>query len=230
MNGSPVRALRIVLLGPPASGKGTQGKRLASELNLGYLSTGALLREHVGAGTTLGRLAKPILDRGAYLPDDLMCRILAEWLSAQGGGWVLDGFPRSVPQAEFLDSWLAERDLKLDAALALEVPFGELLSRVLHRVECPECRWSGQSHQAGADNQCPACPSPVVPRADDNEENFTQRHAEFERLTRPVIDRYQELDLLFRCDATAPQDEVAGMLLRHFLPETPEFSVSGFDF
>ena len=91
--------LRIVLLGPPASGKGTQGRRLAATLGLGYLSTGALLREQVENKTPLGNLAEPILARGEYLPDDLMCRILGDWLERQSGGWVLDGFPRSLPQA-----------------------------------------------------------------------------------------------------------------------------------
>lgn len=210
--------LRIVLLGPPASGKGTQGRRLAEGLGLGYLSTGALLREQVESGSPLGKLAEPILARGEYLPDDLMCRILADWLARQPGGWVLDGFPRSKPQADFLDQWLAGRNLKINAAVSLEVPFDELLSRIRNRVECPECRWSGQRNQANRDGQCPVCRSPVVPRADDTEENFIKRHQEFVRLTQPVIRHYQLSGTLLACDATAPQDEVARKLLNHFQP------------
>ena len=219
MSESIAKPLRIVLLGPPASGKGTQGRRLAADLGLGYLSTGALLREQVEAGTPLGKLAQPILARGEYLPDDLMYRILADWLSRQTGGWVLDGFPRSVPQAEFLDRLLAEREWKLDAAISLEAPFEELLMRVRSRVECPECRWSGQTDQANEGNQCPACPSLVVPRADDTEENFSNRYQEFQRLTRPVVDYYQNLKRLVPCDATAPQDVVTEKLLAHFIPK-----------
>jgi adenylate kinase len=228
---SAASPLRIVLLGPPASGKGTQGRRLAASLGLGYLSTGALLREEMEAGSPLGKLAEPILDRGEYLPDDLMCRILSDWLARQSGGWVLDGFPRSLPQAVFLDAWLAGRNLGIDAAVSLEVPFDELVSRIRNRVECPECRWSGQKEQAGGNDQCPVCPSPVVPRADDSEENFTKRYQEFVRLTVPVIDHYQNLNLLVHCDATAPQDLVAENLLDHInrrpharpvsLPATP---------
>jgi adenylate kinase len=205
-----------VILGPPASGKGTQGRRLATGLGLGYLSTGALLREQVEEGTELGKQAEPILARGEYLPDELMCPILADWLSRQSGGWVLDGFPRSVPQAVFLDDWLAARDLKIDAAVSLEVPFEELLARIQSRVECPECRWSGQQAQLTSGDKCPVCGSSAGRRADDSEENFRSRHAEFVSLTLPVIGHYRRLGLLSPCDATAPQDEVAARLLRLF--------------
>ncbi len=210
---------RIILLGPPASGKGTQGRRLAQALGLGYLSTGALLREEVEARSPLGALAKPILDRGEYLPDDLMCRIIGEWLGKQTGGWVLDGFPRSVPQAEFLDGHLASCGLSLTAAISLEVPRSELLTRMRGRVECPDCRWTGQIQQVD-DRQCPSCGAGVVARADDHEENFLSRYAEFERLTRPVIARYAALGLLLPCDATAAPDHVARTLLNHFPPQS----------
>ncbi len=216
MSDSAARPLRIVLLGPPASGKGTQGRRLAEALGLGYLSTGALLREQVENATPLGKSAEPILARGEYLPDDLMCRILAGWLERQADGWVLDGFPRSLPQALFLDDWLAAHRQQLEAAILLEVPREELVSRIRKRVECPECRWSGQEHQTVGDDQCPVCATPAVPRADDSEENFTKRHQEFIRHTRPVIEHYQKMNLLAPCDATAPQEEVAARILRLF--------------
>jgi adenylate kinase len=202
-----------VLLGPPASGKGTQGRRLAASLGLGYLSTGALLREHVETGTDLGNQAEPILARGEYLPDDLMFPILADWLDRQNAGWVLDGFPRSVPQSVFLDEWLELRDLRIDAAVSLEVPLPDLLGRIQDRVECPECRWSGQSGQLAADQKCPDCDAPAGRRADDSERNFLSRHAEFVNLTQPVIERYRHLGVLSACDAKAPQDEVAAQLL-----------------
>jgi adenylate kinase len=187
---------------------------LAASLGLGYLSTGALLREHVEERTELGLKAEPILARGEYLPDELMFPILEDWLSHQPGGWVLDGFPRSLPQAVFLDDWLHQQGLRLDAAVSLEVPIHELLNRIARRVECAECRWTGQSDQLAAGGVCPVCGSPAGPRSDDSEENFRSRHSEFLSLTQPVIDHYRTLGVIYPCDATASQDEVAGNLLR----------------
>lgn len=210
------RPLRVVLLGPPASGKGTQGRRLAADLGLGYLSTGALLREQVESGTALGNEAQPILARGEYLPDELMCPILGDWLSRQTGGWVLDGFPRSLPQAFFLDGWLSARGMEVDAAVSLEVPVTELLQRISDRVECPECRWSGQGSELVSAQFCPVCGRPAGPRSDDSEENFRRRHAEFVSLAQPVIEHYRKQNLLYPCDATSPQDEVASRLLQFF--------------
>jgi adenylate kinase len=207
--------MRIVLLGPPASGKGTHGRRLAGSLGLRYLSTGALLRENVEQGTPLGQAAAPILARGAYLPDDLMCPILGDWLGKNDSapGWVLDGFPRSLPQAEFLNHWLAEKGVALAAAIALEVPFDELLGRIRHRVECPECRWSGQQNQLSGEGGCPKCAHPAAPRDDDGEENFRNRHSEFTQLTLHVIDRYSRAGKLIPIPATSPKDEVAANIL-----------------
>lgn len=207
---------RVVLLGPPASGKGTQGRRLAESLGIAYLSTGALLREHIEQATELGKLATPILARGEYLPDALMCPILEDWLSQQTGGWVLDGFPRSLPQALFLDEWLAARNLGVDVVVSLEVPISELLKRISARVECPECRWSGQQLQLVRGNHCPMCGSLAGPRADDSEENFRSRHAEFSNLTQPVIAHYQARSLLSVFDATLDQDTVASQIRLHF--------------
>jgi len=204
--------LRVVLLGPPASGKGTQGRKLAAALGLGYLGTGALLRENVETGSDLGKQAEPILARGGYLPDDLMCSILADWLERREGGWVLDGFPRSLTQAVFLDDWLAKRGLKLDAAISLEVPIEALLDRIHDRVECSSCRWSGSRHQRLEGGMCPVCGNPAGPRSDDSDENFRSRHAEFELLNQPVISHYRQLGMLYSCDASAPQDEVASRL------------------
>ena len=208
--------LRVVLLGPPASGKGTQGRQLAEALGLAYLSTGALLREQMENGTELGKKAEPILARGEYLPDALMSPIAADWLSRHDGGWVLDGFPRSLPQAAFLDAWLADRQWAIDHAISLEVPADELIARIQDRVECPSCRRTGQRAELVSSGNCPHCGGAAGPRADDSEENFRSRYAEFIVHTVPVIDHYREKGQLSACDATAPQDEVAARLLHLF--------------
>ncbi len=207
--------MRIVLLGPPASGKGTQGRKLSASLGLGYLSTGALLRENIEEGTPLGLSAAPILARGGYLPDDLMCPILADWLikNDSGKGWVLDGFPRSMPQADFLDRCLSENGASLDAAIALEAPFDELLRRICDRVECLTCRWSGQRSELSKGNICPKCVSPAAPRDDDREENFRNRHVEFINLTIPVIDFYRSSGRLISIPATGTKDKTAAAIL-----------------
>lgn len=193
---------RLVLLGPPASGKGTQGRRLAERLGLAYVSTGALLRSAVEERSPLGREAAPILARHEYLPDPLMCSIMGDWLGRQPGGWVLDGFPRSVAQAEFLGDWLADRNQGLDAAILLEVPEGELLARIRNRVECPDCRWSGRVEQLAA-GRCPKCGGHAGPREDDTEAGFRARLAEYHEHTLPVIAIYESAGLLLRFDAAS---------------------------
>jgi adenylate kinase len=207
--------MRIVLLGPPASGKGTQGRSLAAALDLGYLSTGALLRENIEAGTPLGLAAVPILARGGYLPDELMCPLLSDWLEKNdsGKGWVLDGFPRSIPQAEFLDCGFSEIGAALDGAIALEAPFDELLRRIKNRVECPTCRWSGQHDELSHSGLCPQCSTPAAPREDDHEENFRSRHSEFIALTVPVIDFYRKTGRLIPIPATGTKETTTATIL-----------------
>lgn len=205
-------SLRLVLLGPPASGKGTLGRRLSESLDLDYLGTGAMLRSAVEAGSELGLSAKPYLDRGEYLPDEIMCPLMGEWLAKREGGWILDGFPRSEAQAKFLSEWLSDRDLALDAAILLEVPEAVLLRRIRGRVECPECRWSGRMSELTAD-RCPECGGVAVPRADDNESNFRSRLSEYQRVTLPAVEYYASGGLLHRCDATdSPEEATARML------------------
>ncbi|MFD2255277.1 adenylate kinase family protein [Luteolibacter algae] len=214
--------MRLVLLGPPASGKGTQGRFLAKELGLDYLSTGALLRESIENGTELGIAAKPILARGGYLPDELMQPLIVAWLEENNSseGWILDGFPRSLAQAEFLEEWMASHNSALDAAISLEVPFEELLKRIVERVECPDCRWTGQERELSAQNRCPECGGMASSRADDDEANFRNRFAEFEQLTLPAIDYYSKRGKLIRVLSSAPKESVSRTLLNSVFRST----------
>lgn len=208
---------RFILIGPPACGKGTQGRRLAKALGLEYLSTGALLREHMARESEIGNLAKPILDRGGYLPDGLMCDIIKEWLHGASEGWVLDGFPRSVPQADFLEEVLAGMDRPLTAAIAFEAPFDVLKTRISQRVECPDCRWSGGAQEARA-HECPECGAVVNVRADDDLENFSSRYQAYCQSALPLVGAYRQKKLLYSCDATRSRDEVTAELMQHFAP------------
>lgn len=206
-------APHLILLGPPASGKGTQGRRLAKALGLSYLGTGALLREEVENGTPAGREAEPILRRGGYVSDELMCSILEPWLEENRNGWVLDGFPRTIAQDDFLKQRLAARGQRIDAAIALEVPKEELIQRIRDRVECPDCRWSGNEAELTGDRRCPVCGGEARSRRDDTLENFLARFEEFSLHTGPVIKRYASSGALRICDASAPVDQVAAELL-----------------
>ena len=170
-------------------------------------------KDRVVGGQGRLREAAPILAKGEYLPDDLMCSIMGEWLAHQSGGWVLDGFPRSTAQADFLASWLGRQDQKLDAAILLEVPLDELLVRIGNRIECPECRWSGRRQELNRADRCPECGGVTGPRADYTPANFRSRLAEYEEHTHPVIARYEKDGLLHRFDATRDVDEVEKRLV-----------------
>jgi adenylate kinase len=204
----------LILLGPPASGKGTQGRKLAASLGLAYLSTGALLREAVENGTPEGRVAEPILEKGGFVSDALMGSIIEPWLENHRDGWVLDGFPRTIAQDDFLTQWLAGHGQVIDAVISLEVPKDELIERIRSRVECPDCRWSGQQSDVVKDGRCPKCGGEAGPRKDDSLENFLSRFDEFSLHTMPVIERYASVGALTSCDATAPVDTVAADLLQ----------------
>ena len=212
--------MRLIVIGPPASGKGTQARRLAKALGLQYLSTGALLREHMAKGSAIGAMAKPILDRGGYLPDHCMCEMVGEWLEQAGKAWILDGFPRSLKQSEFLDQWLQERSQQLDAAICLEAPVERLEQRIAGRVECPSCRWSGGVGELrGA--ACPECGENAESREDDSLENFLSRHQAFLDSASPLVERYRQRGVLCACDATGPRDEVTDQLLAQLGSRSP---------
>lgn len=202
-------SLNLILLGPPASGKGTQGRRLAEAEGLAYLSTGALLREVLRQGGPIADEVRPVLAVGGYVSDALMCDILGDWLSRHPDGWVLDGFPRTLAQDQFLRDWLAGNGKSVDAAVALEVPKEELISRIEGRVECPACGWSGQVVQLVDEGQCPTCGERAERRADDSLENFLSRHDEYSQHTVPVIEKYRGESMLAAVDATRAIDEVA---------------------
>lgn len=143
-----------------------------------------------------------------------MNSIIARWLAKQSAGWVLDGFPRSLSQAEFLATALAGRNISLGAAILLDVPFATLLERIKTRRECPECRWSGPVSDLVEGVRCPQCGATACPRPDDDEANFRNRFHEYTTHTAPVAEWYETQGLLVHCDATAAPETVARRLMQ----------------
>lgn len=196
-----MKSRRLVFLGPPASGKGTQGRRMADEFGLAYLSTGALLRQALRDKSALGEKARPYLDRGEYVPDEVMVPMVLEWVSQQKDGWLLDGFPRTVPQAEALDEALPESP----EVIVLHVPDDELHRRVACRLECVDCH---RVAREGEGPLCPTCGGRLEPRADDASANFENRLLEYGRLVIPVITYYCERQRARIVNGTGSPDDV----------------------
>ena len=193
--------MRLILLGPPGAGKGTQAQRLIAKHGIVQLSTGDMLRAAVTAGTPIGLRAKSIMDRGELVPDDVVVAIIAERIDQPDAkrGFVLDGFPRTVPQAEALERLLAERGLKLDAVIELKVDEGILLRRIEKRVAEMVARGERV-------------------RADDNPEVLKGRLAAYRAQTAPLVGHYAGKGILKSVDGMAPIDEVAGAIDRHLTP------------
>jgi adenylate kinase len=183
--------MRLILLGPPGAGKGTQAQRLVSKHGIVQLSTGDMLRAAVAAGTPVGLRAKAIMDRGDLVPDEVVVAIIADRIGEPDAtrGFVLDGFPRTVPQAEALNKLLAERDLKLDAVVELRVDEGILLRRIETRVA--EMTARGEKV-----------------RADDNPEALKKRLEAYRAQTEPLSAYYARMGQLVTVDGMAPIDDV----------------------
>jgi adenylate kinase len=187
--------MRLVLLGPPGAGKGTQAQRLVSKFGIVHLSSGEMLRAAAAAGTPDGLRAKGLIDRGELVPDDMIVSIIADRIdrSDAKAGFILDGFPRTVPQAEALERLLAQRGVKLDAVVALVVNEGILLQRIEKRVADMKARGE-----------------PL--RADDNSEVLRGRLAAYRTQTAPLIDHYAKKGLLRAVDGMASVEEVAAAI------------------
>ncbi|MEA3243675.1 MAG: adenylate kinase [Pseudomonadota bacterium] len=188
--------MRIVLLGAPGCGKGTQGHRLAESYKVPEISTGDLLREAVAAGTALGKAAKAVMDAGQLVSDDIVLGAIRERLTVgdTGNGFILDGFPRNAAQAEQLDELLDQLGQPIDLALLIEVDVDMILQRLLGRRTCVSCGTSYNIFTAPPrlDDSCDECGGRLKRRGDDNEETIGNRLRIYEIQTLPVIDRYRE--------------------------------------
>ncbi len=204
--------MRIVLLGAPGSGKGTQAKMLMAERNVPHISTGDMLREAVSAGTRFGRKAKTIMDAGDLVSDDIMLGIISERLAQAdaGDGFILDGFPRTRHQADDLDELLDQLHAPLDAAILMDVDFDILMKRLTGRRTCSLTGKLLNIFFSSPEEieECTAAGGKLMQREDDNEETIGNRLDVYRQQTEPVIDFYRKRDLLKTVDADGSIDEV----------------------
>jgi adenylate kinase len=186
--------MRLILLGAPGVGKGTQGARLAEQHGLQRIATGDILREAVRTGTELGRKARQYMDAGELVPDDLILDLIREVLADTDAGFILDGFPRTIQQAESLDDMLEEMGLELDAIVVLEAPDDVLVKRISGRRSCPACGAVYNIHfnPPAHPDQCDRCGGALVQRADDREETVLNRLRVYRRQTEPLIRFYHD--------------------------------------
>ncbi|HEX2072079.1 MAG TPA: adenylate kinase [Thermoleophilaceae bacterium] len=204
--------LNLILLGPPGAGKGTQAERLVEDFDLPYYATGDILRAAVKEGTGLGREAKQYMDRGDLVPDDVICGVIAERIDSPEAldGFLLDGFPRTLPQAEALERSLDPLGRRLTAVLSIEVTDDELVRRLSGRRVCER---NGHPYHVEFDPPknagfCDQDGSPLIQRDDDREETIKHRLEVFHDQTEPLVDLYEAQGLLRRFDGSRSPDEV----------------------
>lgn len=204
--------MRAVLVGPPGAGKGTQAQILAEELTIPKVSTGDIFRANVSGGTELGKKAKEFMDRGDLVPDEVTNAMVKDRLAQKdtAGGFLLDGFPRNVPQAETLKGMLADLGTSLDVVLELKVDEEEVVKRLSGRRSCPECGrvYHVEYDAPKVEGECDNEGAELYQREDDREETIRHRLKVYREQTAPLVEFYESEGLLATISATGPVAEV----------------------
>ena len=204
--------MKIIMLGAPGAGKGTQAKRIADKWKLPHISTGDIFRANIKNGTELGMEAKKYMDKGALVPDELTVKILLDRVSAKDceDGYVLDGFPRTIPQAEVLDKALEELGDSIDYAINVDVPDDSIISRMSGRRACVSCGATYHVEFAPTKTEgiCERCWKDLILREDDKPETVKKRLMVYHEQTQPLIDYYAGKNILKSVDGTKDMEEV----------------------
>jgi len=207
--------MRIVLMGPPGAGKGTQAEKLVEQFSMTHLSSGDIFRAEKASNSPLGQQLSEYMSRGELVPDEVVVEMMAKAIAAVDGGLLLDGFPRTVAQAEALDSTLSDRGLSLDAVILITAPDDMIVSRITGRRSCPECKkgFHVEFIPSARGELCDECEGDVelILREDDSEEVVRQRLEAYRNQTEPVVNYYRNTGSvrIIEVDGTPPPDEVA---------------------
>jgi len=209
--------MQLLLMGPPGAGKGTQAANLVKKFNIPHISTGDMFRAAVKEGTELGKQAKACMDAGKLVPDEVTIGIVKERLSKDDckKGFILDGFPRTVEQADALTKILNEIGLKLTRVLNIHVPASDLIERAVGRRICKKCgaTYHVKFNPTNKDGICDNCGGDLYQRADDNEETMKNRLSVYEDSTRPLINYYQKAGIYTEIDGRQPIEKVTEELV-----------------
>ncbi len=204
--------MNIIMLGPPGAGKGTQAKMLVEGLGIPQISTGDMLRAAVKDGTELGKKAKEYMDAGKLVPDEVVIGIVKERLAQPDceKGFILDGFPRTIPQAEALDRVLEELGKRIDYVINVAVPNEELITRLTGRRTCRQCgaMYHVVFNPPREEGRCDKCGGELYQRDDDKEETIRQRLEVYEAQTAPLIEYYERKGVLYNVDGTGAIEEI----------------------
>ncbi len=205
--------MKLIFLGPPGAGKGTQAQRLSEKYHIAQISTGDMLRAEVQSGSEIGLKAKKIMEAGSLFPDDLMVKMIKQRIEKDDCkyGFILDGFPRNVDQAKALDQMFAEQHLKLDAVLLLEVDEKRLADRISNRFSCAKCgaSYNKQFKKPKKEGVCDVCGSTeLVFRSDDNKDTVLERLRVYREQTAPLLPYYKEKKCLYPINGMKSVDAV----------------------
>lgn len=204
--------MKIIMLGAPGAGKGTQAKQIAGKYNIPHISTGDIFRANIKNGTELGTKAKTYMDQGLLVPDELVVELVADRIIKEdcANGFVLDGFPRTIPQAEALDAALTKMNQKMDYAIDVDVPDENIVNRMAGRRACLNCgaTYHVVTIPTKVEGICDTCGNAVVLRDDDQPETVQKRLDVYHEQTQPLIDYYKKQGILKSVDGTQHMDDV----------------------